>query len=50
MIVIMGIDKTCANCIYWQPNGGLLGVGFCKASKWSYRKPTQSCNKHKIKK
>jgi len=36
-------EKTCKNCQWWQPNGGVLGMGYCRAHQWTYRKPTQSC-------
>ena len=39
------MEKICKTCHYWQPNGGLLGVGYCTIAKFAYRKPSQSCNK-----
>ena len=36
-------EKMCKNCAHWQPNGGVLGYGYCIANKWAYRKPTQRC-------
>jgi len=38
-------EKICKTCLFWQPNGGILGVGYCLANKWTYRKPTQHCDK-----
>lgn len=35
----------CKNCYHWQPNGGVLGYGYCKVQKWVYRKPTQTCKR-----
>lgn len=37
------MEKICNNCKHWQPNGSPLGVGYCRASDWVYRKPEQSC-------
>ena len=37
-------EKICRTCKNWIPNGGVLGIGYCTAKKWTYRKPTQSCN------
>ena len=39
------MEKNCKNCKFWQPNGGILGMGYCKADKWTYRKPIQTCQK-----
>lgn len=36
-------EKTCATCANFQPNGGVLKMGYCMADKWTYRKPTQHC-------
>lgn len=38
-------EKICDNCRFWQPNGGVLNMGYCVANKWAYRKATQSCEK-----
>ena len=38
-------EKICENCSFWQPNGGVLNMGYCTANKWTYRKATQSCDK-----
>lgn len=40
-----GNEKVCANCVHWQPNGGVLGMGYCIEQGWVYRKPDQSCEK-----
>ena len=37
------MERICRNCCYWQPNGSPLGVGYCMANQWSYRKPGQTC-------
>lgn len=39
----MSENKNCGNCAYWQPNGGVLGYGYCIQNGWGYRKRTQSC-------
>lgn len=39
------MEQICKNCIGWQPNGGVLGVGYCTKQKWVYRKPSQSCKR-----
>ena len=36
-------EKICKNCQWWQPNGGVLGFGYCRNNHWTYRKPTQTC-------
>lgn len=38
-------ETICRDCLYWQPNGGVLGVGYCLANKMTYRKPGQTCDK-----
>lgn len=38
-------ENICKNCRFWQPNGGVLIMGYCVANKWTYRKATQSCEK-----
>lgn len=38
-------ERTCATCANFQPNGGVLKMGYCIANKWTYRKPTQTCDK-----
>lgn len=37
--------KICENCTYFQPNGGVLNMGYCTINKWTYRKPSQTCDK-----
>lgn len=37
--------RICENCRFWQPNGGVLKMGYCVANKWTYRKGWQSCEK-----
>ncbi len=41
----IGNENVCANCVHWQPNGGVLGMGYCIEQGWGYRKPDQSCGK-----
>lgn len=36
-------EKICKNCLWWIPNGGVLGMGYCIANKYGYRKPQQTC-------
>lgn len=38
-------EKICDNCRFWQPNGGVLKMGYCVANKWTYRKPYHTCEK-----
>lgn len=38
-------ENICKNCRFWQPNGGVLNMGYCVANKWTYRMATQSCEK-----
>lgn len=39
----MKAEKKCGSCKHWQPNGGVLGFGYCKANGWVYRRPEQGC-------
>lgn len=39
------MEKICKNCENWAYNGSPLGVGYCIVNQWSYRKPTQHCDK-----
>ena len=36
-------EKICKNCMHWRPNGGLLGIGYCRQNQMGYRKPLQGC-------
>lgn len=38
-------EKICRDCLFWQPNGGVLGFGYCLANKWTYRRYGQTCDK-----
>lgn len=36
-------ERICKNCVFWRWNGGPLGIGYCTANCWTYRKPEQRC-------
>lgn len=38
-------EKICDNCHFFQPNGGVLKMGYCIRDQWKYRKPEQTCDK-----
>ena len=42
------MERICKTCQFWQPNGGVLGIGYCFVDKnATYRKPEQTCKKWK---
>lgn len=40
------LEKTCSFCCFWQPNGGILELGYCRLFDFTYRKASQSCDKY----
>lgn len=40
----LGHEWNCSNCCYFIPNGSPLGIGYCIANKYAYRKKGQTCD------